>query len=352
MITKPFKIDSTVHFIINRLNKYGTTFLVGGYLRDTLLDKKPSDVDLLTCIPFQKLKEIFPYFSYTENGEKFGIGRFTYKQTLFEIHSIYHLLSEYHLPVNSFLNDEEKQILLKKELYEKDFTINSFYYEDGCIYGEKTWFQHLENKIIHFNEEPAKHLMKNPQSFIRSIRLSSEIGFSLSDEVIHFYSTHNHFFFEIPTQRLTTEAYKILSSIYPLYSFYYLNRFHLLNSDMDTSTLLNLLSDYQPYATIKNQSMPNHIQLFILALFSSKQTILNWCKLFLTSEDMSNRFLYFYDKYKDIDFKNHSFSTSFDIPTHPVELSDLLWVYKFFSRHDPKTMKEIYTLIKNKKIKK
>lgn len=45
--------------ILNKLNKYGKGYIVGGAIRDILLGLKPKDVDFTTNLPYGTLKTLF-----------------------------------------------------------------------------------------------------------------------------------------------------------------------------------------------------------------------------------------------------------------------------------------------------
>ena len=68
-----FKLNSDVKFILEKLNKNGTGFLVGGAVRDLLSGKEPDDYDFATDIDYEKLKNIFADYLPKEVGASFGI---------------------------------------------------------------------------------------------------------------------------------------------------------------------------------------------------------------------------------------------------------------------------------------
>lgn len=56
-------IDIRVRHILNILNEWGQGYLVGGALRDLLLDKIPNDYDLATNISLNNLLHIFSEYN-------------------------------------------------------------------------------------------------------------------------------------------------------------------------------------------------------------------------------------------------------------------------------------------------
>ena len=71
--------------ILEILQKYGEGYIVGGYVRDSLLGIEPSDCDFVTNLDYSKLLEIFKDFSPKEIGKHFGIIQIIYNLSLIHI---------------------------------------------------------------------------------------------------------------------------------------------------------------------------------------------------------------------------------------------------------------------------
>jgi tRNA nucleotidyltransferase (CCA-adding enzyme) len=103
------------------------TYIVGGYLRDILLNRKPHDIDLATNATPDQIKTVFGSlpFSVTSTGEEFG--------TL----TIYHRELNQALEITTYRKDintdgRHAQITyaatIEEDLSRRDFTINSLAY--------------------------------------------------------------------------------------------------------------------------------------------------------------------------------------------------------------------------------
>ena len=57
-----FDLDDDVKFILEQLNRNGKGFLVGGAVRDKILNKDPGDYDFATDIEYSELKRIFAVY--------------------------------------------------------------------------------------------------------------------------------------------------------------------------------------------------------------------------------------------------------------------------------------------------
>lgn len=59
--------------ILKILNKYGKAYIVGGAVRDIVLDKDFNDIDIATNVPMKKIEELFPSTHDIGKSKDFGI---------------------------------------------------------------------------------------------------------------------------------------------------------------------------------------------------------------------------------------------------------------------------------------
>ena len=130
--------------ILNKLNKYGKGYIVGGAIRDILLGLKPKDVDFATNLPYEILKTLFSEYTPKETGKSFGVLRIRINDIDYEIAKFR----------EDIYGKEEKVTFvdeIKNDLVRRDFTINAMAYNEteGIIdlyNGQKD----IENKVINF----------------------------------------------------------------------------------------------------------------------------------------------------------------------------------------------------------
>ena len=66
-----FELNEDTRFILDTLNKNGEGYMVGGSVRDILLNIEPKDYDFTTNINYSNLKELFKDYSPKEIGKHF-----------------------------------------------------------------------------------------------------------------------------------------------------------------------------------------------------------------------------------------------------------------------------------------
>ena len=190
--------------ILNKLNKCGKGYIVGGAIRDILLGLKPKDVDFTTNLPYETLKKIFSEYTPKETGKSFGVLRIRINNIDYEIAKFRKDIYGKEKKV-SFVDD------IRNDLARRDFTINAMAYNeiDGIIdlYGGQ---KDIENKIINFVGNVEERIIEDPLRVLRAFRFMSRLNFSLSENTIEAIKNQNSLLKNIPEERITMEFSKLL----------------------------------------------------------------------------------------------------------------------------------------------
>lgn len=190
--------------ILNKLNKCGKGYIVGGAIRDTLLGLKPKDVDFTTNLPYETLKNLFSEYNPKETGKSFGVLRIRVNNVDYEIAKFR----------EDIYGKEEKVSFvdnIKNDLMRRDFTINAMAYnqKEGIIdlyNGQKD----IENRIINFVGNAEERIIEDPLRVLRAFRFMSRLNFSLSENTIEAIKKQKSLLNGIPKERITIEFSKLL----------------------------------------------------------------------------------------------------------------------------------------------
>ena len=203
-----FDLDKDVKFILKQLNKNGTGFLVGGAVRDKILNKDPGDYDFATDIEYSELKRIFADYNPKEMGAHFGILMIKVNGKSYEIAKFRKETGVY----NSRYPKEIKFVkTIEEDLSRRDFTINSLAYneETGIIdlYGGR---QDIKQKVIRFVGKPKLRIEEDALRILRAFRFISKLGFNLDKKTAEAICKKRKFLTKISKERIFDELSKIL----------------------------------------------------------------------------------------------------------------------------------------------
>ena len=190
--------------ILNKLNKYGKGYIVGGAIRDILLGLKPKDVDFATNLPYETLKTLFSEYTSKETGKSFGVLRIRINDIDYEIAKFR----------EDIYGKEEKVTFvdeIKNDLVRRDFSINAMAYNEteGIIdlyNGQKD----IENKVINFVRNAEERIIEDPLRTLRAFRFMSKLNFSLSKNTIEAIKNQKSLLKNIPEEGITIEFSKLL----------------------------------------------------------------------------------------------------------------------------------------------
>ncbi|WP_338996806.1 CCA tRNA nucleotidyltransferase [Fusobacterium animalis] len=190
--------------ILNKLNKCGKGYIVGGAIRDILLGLKPKDVDFATNLSYETLKTLFSEYTPKETGKSFGVLRIRINNIDYEIAKFRKDIYGKEKKV-SFVDD------IRNDLARRDFTINAMAYNEveGIVdlyNGQKD----IENKVINFIGNAEERIIEDPLRVLRAFRFMSRLNFSLSENTIEAIKKQKNLLKNIPEERITMEFSKLL----------------------------------------------------------------------------------------------------------------------------------------------
>lgn len=241
-----FNLDDDVKFILEQLNKNGTGFLVGGAVRDKILNKDPGDYDFATDIGYSELKRIFADYSPKEMGAHFGILMINVNGKSYEIAKFRKETGVY----NSRYPKEIKFVkTIEEDLARRDFTINSLAYskQTGIVdlYGGR---QDIKRKVIRFVGKPKLRIEEDALRILRAFRFVSKLGFNLDKKTSEAIYKKRKFLTKISKERIFDELSKILMGKYSKKAFV----------EMKKLRVLEIIIPEFRYTYNFNQNNPNH----------------------------------------------------------------------------------------------
>ena len=194
--------------ILEILQKYGEGYIVGGYVRDSLLGIEPSDCDFVTNLDYSKLLEIFKDFSPKEIGKHFGIIQIIYNGKAYEI-------AKYRKDIGVPEDRKEQEIeftnSIMKDLKRRDFTINAIAYDGKNFRYVEGAEEDLKNKTLRFVGDPIVRIKEDPLRIMRFIRFLATKNLESAFE-IEKLKNYLYLLDKISMERIRDEFNKIILS--------------------------------------------------------------------------------------------------------------------------------------------
>lgn len=201
-----------VKHIIDKLQAAGyEAYIVGGCVRDTLLNLSPKDWDITTsATPFQ-IKELFD--RTVDTGISHGtvtvmLGKEGFEVTTYRVDGEY---EDYRHP---------KQVMFTKKLIEdlrrRDFTINAMAYNhsDGLI-DMFSGYQDLKDKVVRCVGSATERFDEDALRILRAIRFSAQLNFTIEEDTLLAVCAKSLNLVNISAERIREELNKLLLSNYP-----------------------------------------------------------------------------------------------------------------------------------------
>lgn len=194
--------------ILEIIQKYGEGYIVGGYVRDSLLGIEPNDCDFVTNLEYSQLLEIFKNFSPKEIGKHFGIIQIIYNGKTYEI-------AKYRKDIG-VPDDRKNQKIeftnnIMEDLKRRDFTINAIAYDGKNFKYVEGAEEDLKNRTLRFVGDPIERIKEDPLRIMRYLRFLAtknlESGFEIEKLKEYLYLLD-----KISIERIRDEFNKIILS--------------------------------------------------------------------------------------------------------------------------------------------
>ncbi len=261
-----FTIPKSIVAFLHRLEAAGyQAFLVGGCVRDGLLNLEPHDWDVCTDALPDELTVLFP--NALTYGMRHGTvsvkwDNFIIEVTTFRSEGIY---TDHRRPDHvSFIKD------LREDLARRDFTVNAIAMDaDGRLHDPFSGEQDLRAGVIRAVGFPELRFREDALRMLRAIRFSAQLGFKITEETQNAIQSCSSLTANLSAERVAQEIEKTLLTVRPSYI-----------ADMVS---FGLLKNWLPVSVLNKAEKLNHL---------SRERIRRWCGFCLLQsvcEDMLRR---------------------------------------------------------------
>jgi poly(A) polymerase len=202
-------IDPDALKVLYRLKTSGfVAYLVGGGVRDLLLERQPKDFDISTSAHPQQVRKLFRNCFIV--GRRFRLAHVRFGRKVIEV-STFRRAAE----------PEEGEHLIRRDntfgspeqdAFRRDFTVNALFY-DIANFSVIDWVGGLEDlkaRVIRTIGDPAVRLREDPVRMLRAVALAARLDFTIDRDTAEAIRSLRGEIVHSSSARILEELYKIL----------------------------------------------------------------------------------------------------------------------------------------------
>ena len=217
-------------YVIEKLHKHDFDgYIVGGGVRDLILNKTPKDFDIVTDATPEQIKKIFKRNSLiigrrfkivhvifdNINPDKMINNRPVVERHIIEI-STYRSAKIHKKDLNERgrITEDNNYGTQKEDALRRDFAINSLYYDPirEKVIDYNNGLQDIQDKLIRVIGTAKERYTEDPVRILRAIRLSVKLGLTIEKNTFAPFAKMKHLLTHENKGRLYEEMLKILLS--------------------------------------------------------------------------------------------------------------------------------------------
>jgi len=215
--------------VLYKLNEAGyASYLVGGAVRDLLLERRPKDFDVATDATPEQVKRLFRNSRLI--GRRFRLAHVFFGRDIIEV-------ATFRGPnVDNAKTSDQGMILrdnvygtLEEDAWRRDFSINALYYNiaDFSVVDYTGGLPDIKAKKLRIIGEPEQRFREDPVRMLRAIRFAAKLGFKIEKRCEKSIQKLGGLLEDISSARLFDESTKLFLSGHGVESFRELRHYDL-----------------------------------------------------------------------------------------------------------------------------
>ena len=217
--------------VLYRLRDSGFgAYLVGGAVRDLLVNGHPKDFDVATDATPEQVKQLFRNCRLI--GRRFRLAHVVFGREIIEV-------ATFRANIDDGSGDREMEngMLVRDNVYgsieddavRRDFTCNALYYtvEDFSVRDYTGGFEDVQARLMKLIGDPVQRYQEDPVRMLRAVRLAAKLGFEIEEKTAAPIPQLAHLLNEAAPARLFEEVLKLFLSGHGVAGFEGLERYGL-----------------------------------------------------------------------------------------------------------------------------
>ena len=259
------QIDPDALKVLYRLHEHNyVAYLVGGSVRDLLLDRRPKDFDIGTSAHPHQVKKLFRNCWII--GRRFRLAHVKFGTKTIEVATFRRQVDAATTPEAEIAEAEQAELngsaanaaaaddealeldarraqdrLIQRDntygtpeedAFRRDFTVNALFYDIGTfsIIDYVGGLEDLISRLIRCIGDPDVRFLEDPVRMLRAVVLAARLEFTIDAPILESIDTHKHEIARSAPARLLEEYFKILRSGHAREAFGQLRRTGLLRA--------------------------------------------------------------------------------------------------------------------------
>ena len=225
-------IDDNALKVLYRLHRAGyRALLVGGGVRDLLLNHRPKDFDIATDAHPEQVKKLFSNCRLI--GRRFRLAHVFYGREIIEVATFrasHDDAAEGHQDHSGRILRDNVYGTLDDDVWRRDFTVNALYYDidDFSVIDYMGAMQDIQQRQLRLIGDPETRYREDPVRMLRAVRFAAKLDFSIHPDSEKPIFELAHLLADIPPARLYEEVLKLFHSGYALKCLKLLEHYQLL----------------------------------------------------------------------------------------------------------------------------
>ena len=241
-------IDSAALKVLYKLHEHNyVAYLVGGSVRDLLLNRKPKDFDIGTSAHPHQVKKLFRNCWII--GRRFRLAHVKFGPKTIEVATFRRQVAASELTVEAEIGDPDPDQIVgpgerlppdddqmaqarrpssrdhlihrdntygtpEEDAFRRDFTVNALFYDIGtfAIIDYVNGLADLDARLIRCIGDPEVRFLEDPVRMLRAVVLAARLQFTIDEPILEAIAVHRHAIGHSAPARLLEEYYKILRS--------------------------------------------------------------------------------------------------------------------------------------------
>jgi poly(A) polymerase len=218
--------------VLYRLHNAGySAHLVGGCVRDILLQRTPKDFDIATSALPEEVRKLFRNCRLI--GRRFRLAHIVFGKETIEVATY----RTHHKDSHAQHGHSHEGMIIRDNVYgsieddawRRDFTVNALYYNIGdfSILDYTGGMKDLNARLLRMIGNPEQRFHEDPVRLLRAIRFASKLDLTISPETEEPIIRLSHLLAHVSPARLFTEVLKFFQEGATLTTFKLLQKYNL-----------------------------------------------------------------------------------------------------------------------------